>query len=310
MWHVLAVAAPAVPTTTAVEAVGVRLADLALRAAGATVVLLIAWVLAGAARRAIRRNLDKTPLDRTLGKFLSNVIRWVVVGVALVATLNLFGVEPTSFAALVGAAGLAIGLAFQGSLSNLAAGLMLLLFRPFKFGDFVNVAGQMGTVNEIDIFQTELDTPDGRRVIVPNGQIFGNIIENLTHHPRRRVDVLVGVAYAADIDATRAALEGAVQGVPGSLEDPPREVVLDKLGASSVDWRVSVWCKRESMGVVKQAMTRAVKNALGEAGIGIPYPQLDVHLDAAGGIVLRGERAGRGSGQSAALEAARGGPGS
>jgi small conductance mechanosensitive channel len=198
---------------------------------------------------------------------------------AALTCLNRFGGETTSFAALIGAAGLAIGLAFQGTLSNFAAGAMLLIFRPYKVGDEVNVAGYTGTVREIELFTTAIDTPDYRRIIVPNSSIFGAVIENVTHHPVRRFSVGVGTAYSADIDETRRVLERAVRSVVQVAPTPAPAVVLLELGASSVNWNVQAWAKREAYGDAKQAVTRAVKIELDESGIGIPFPQLDLHLD-------------------------------
>jgi small conductance mechanosensitive channel len=143
----------------------------------------------------------------------------------------------------------------------------------------INVAGQLGTVNEIELFTTTIDTFDNRRIIIPNSAIFGSVIENISHHPRRRADVDVGVDYSADIDRTREVLERAAASVEGVLEDPAPAVILLGLGASSVDWSVRVWANSDKFGAVKQATTRAVKMALDEAGIGIPFPQMDVHLD-------------------------------
>ncbi len=193
--------------------------------------------------------------------------------------LSKFGVETASLAAVIGAAGLAIGLAFQGTLSNFAAGAMLLVFRPYKVGDTVVVAGHAGTVDEIELFTTTLDTPDKRRVIVPNSSIFGAVIENHTHHGARRFEIPVGAAYAADVDQTRAALERAVQSVPMVLTMPAPDVMLMGLGSSSVDWAVRGWARRESLGQAKQAVIRAVKLELDRAGIGIPFPQMELHFD-------------------------------
>jgi small conductance mechanosensitive channel len=252
-------------------------------ALGVIVLMAVAWILAGWARATTRRALAKTKFDPTLGKFFSNMLRWAILVIAVVTSLQFFGITATSFAAVIGAVTLAIGLGFQNSLSNLAAGVMLLIFRPFKVGDMVNVAGQLGKVNEIDLLMTEIDTPDGRRIILPNGQVFGNIIENITHHPRRRVDIAVGVSYEADIDATRAALLAAARAVSPRIDDPAPEVALTGLGASSVDWAVRVWTLRENFGATREATLRAVKLSLDGAGISIPYLQLDVHLRAAPG---------------------------
>jgi small conductance mechanosensitive channel len=210
---------------------------------------------------------------------LSKLVRWAILLLAALTCLNKFGVETTSFAALIGAAGLAIGLAFQGTLSNFAAGAMLLLFRPYKVGDEVNVAGYSGTVREIELFTTAIDTPDYRRIIVPNSSIFGAVIENVTHHPVRRFNVEVGTAYSADIDETRRVLERAIRTVAAVVANPEPAVVLLELGASSVNWSVRGWAMRDYYGQAKQDVIRAVKIELDAAGIGIPFPQLDLHLD-------------------------------
>jgi len=156
---------------------------------------------------------------------------------------------------------------------------MLLIFRPFKVGDVVRVADVFGTVDEIELFTTAVDTFDKRRIIVPNNQIVGAIIENVSYHKQRRVDVSVGVEYAADIDQTRAVLEKAAASVEQGLKDPAPQVVLGDLGDSSVGWTVRVWVNAGDFWPAKEAATRAVKTHLDEAGIGIPFPQMDVHLD-------------------------------
>ncbi|MCA9268862.1 MAG: mechanosensitive ion channel [Planctomycetales bacterium] len=245
---------------------------------GAIVLMLVAWIAAGWTSRFLGAAMRRARIDETLTRFMEKLARWGVLLLAVLACLSIFGVETTSFAAVIGAAGLAVGLAFQGTLSNFAAGVMLLIFRPFAVGHAVNVAGLVGKVDSIDIFTTAIDTFDNRRIIVPNSSIFGATIENISFHPRRRVDVEVGTAYEADIDRTRHVLESAVAAVDNALQDPPPEVVLNGLGASSVDWRVSVWAKADDFLAIKQATIRAVKMSLDQADIGIPYPQRDVHL--------------------------------
>ncbi len=244
----------------------------------ALVVLCAGWIFAGWLGSVARKALTRAEIDETLAKFLSRLVRWAVLLLVVLACLSVFGVETTSFAAVIGSMGLALGLAFQGTLGNFAAGIMLLMFRPFNAGDVITVAGQTGKVNEIELFTTTLDTFDNRRWIVPNGEVFGAPIENITYHPTRRVDVAVGVSYAADIDQTREVLSKAAQGVPGALDDPAPAVILVDLGDSAVNWSVRVWAKTEEFVAVKQAATRAVKLALDEVGIEIPFPQLDVHM--------------------------------
>lgn len=245
----------------------------------ALLVLLAGWIFAGWAGSATRRALSRARVDETLSRFLSKLARWTVLLLVVLACLGVFGVETTSFAAVIGSAGIAIGLAFQGTLSNFAAGIMLLMFRPFKVGDVITVAGQTGKVDEIELFTSTIDSFDNRRFIIPNGQIFGATIENISYHPQRRADVPVGVDYSADVDRTREVLTQAARAVPGALEDPAPAVVLLGLGDSAVNWTVFVWAKAEEFGDVRQAAIRAVKMALDEAGIGIPFPQMDVHLD-------------------------------
>lgn len=248
------------------------------RVAVALVVLLAGWIFAGWVGGITRTALARAKIDETLSKFLCKLARWAILLLVILACLSVFGVETTSFAAVIGSAGIAIGLAFQGTLSNFAAGIMLLMFRPFQVGDVITVAGQTGKVDEIELFTTTVDTFDNRRFIIPNGQVFGSSIENITYHPHRRADVAVGVSYSADIDRTREVLTEAIQSVPGGLEDPSPAVILLDLGDSAVNWSVRVWAKADEFGDVKQAAIRAVKVALDEAGIEIPFPQMDVHL--------------------------------
>lgn len=244
----------------------------------ALALLIVGWILAGWVGAITRRALQKARVDETLTKFLGRSARWSVLVLVFVASLSLFGVETTSLAAVIGSAGIAIGLAFQGTLSNFAAGAMLLMFRPFDVSDVIRAAGELGKVDCIDLFTTTIDTFDNRRIIVPNSQLFGSTIVNVTHHPHRRTEVTVGVDYSADIDQTRDVLQAAAERVADALADPAPDVVLQDLGDSAVIWSVRAWAVNDNFGSVRQAMIREVKNALDAAGIGIPYPQMDVHL--------------------------------
>lgn len=267
------------------KSLGTELVEMATayagRVVGVLIVFFLAWVAGGWARRAVERAGARGRLDQTLARFFASVARFAILLVAGVACLGVFGVETTSFAAVLGAAGLAIGLAFQGSLSNLAAGVMLLLFRPFKVGDVVRVAGEVGKIDRIDVFVTVMTTADNRQIIVPNSNVFGSTIENVTAHPTRRVDVDVGCDYGADIDQCRKVLETVVSSLEGRIEEPAHQIYLKELGASSIDWQVRVWCKTEDYWAVRERLTRDIKYALDAAGIGIPFPQMDVHLDQA-----------------------------
>ncbi|WP_442482796.1 mechanosensitive ion channel family protein [Aeoliella sp. SH292] len=242
------------------------------------VLLTLAWTLAGWASGFVKTSLRKLRFDETLTLFLAKLTWWGIILLAALACLSRFGVETASFAAILGATGFAIGLAFQGTLSNFAAGAMLLVFRPYKVGDIVNVAGFLGKVDEIELFTTTIDTFDNRRIIVPNSSIFGAVIENVTYHKKRRVDVEVGVSYAADIDETRRVLTEAANATEGAYTEPEPAIVLMALGASSVDWSVRVWAPTSDFGDVKQALIRSVKMHLDAAGLEIPFPQMDLYV--------------------------------
>jgi len=251
----------------------------AVKVIGVIVVLFVAWIIAGWVSAIIRKPMRKLKIDETLTRFIGKTAKWAILLFAVLGCLGLFGVDVTSFAVVVGAMGLAVGLAFQGTLSNLAAGVMLLIFRPFKVDDVVNVAGITGKIYEIGLFSTHMDTPDNRRMIVPNSQIFGATIENITHHAIRRVDVAVGADYGADLDKTREVLMAVAQKhhVASTGKDP--QVYMTELGASSVDYAIRVWAATADYWGVREALMVDVKKALDNANIGIPFPQMDVHLD-------------------------------
>ena len=242
-------------------------------------ILMAALVGARFARRAAQRALERAKVEATLAKFFSNILRYAILGMALLIGLSALGIETTSFAAMLGAAGLAVGLSLQSSLSNFACGVLLLTFRPFKVGDFVNVSGSSGKVDEIELFTTRLITPDNRVLVLPNSSVFGSTIENFNELGTRRVEVKVGVAYGASIDDTKLALEKAIRSVEGVLSTPASQVMLNELGASSVDWLVRAWVKSDDFWLVRERLTRAVKLELDATKIGIPFPQVEVHLD-------------------------------
>lgn len=226
-------------------------------------------------------------VDQTLGKFIGKVIFYCVLLGVVGLVLSQVGVKLGGLATILAAAGFAIGLAFQGTLSNFAAGVLLLVFRPFKVGDFINAAGVMGKVNEIDLFTTTLDTPDHRRIIVPNSSISGSTIENVSFHLHRRAEVLVGVAYNADIDRTREALTHACQALGDRViqgESRGYQVILSDLGSSSVNWIVRAWVVSADFFGAREMLTVEVKRQLDLAGIAIPFPQMDVHLFRQGDI--------------------------
>ena len=242
-------------------------------------IVVIGLLVAGWAARLTTKAMSKAHVELTLSKFAGKMAKWAILVLVGLACLGVFGIEVTAFAAVIAAAGFAVGMAFSGTLGNFASGVMLLVFRPFKVGDVVSVAGHTGKVDEIDLFVTSLDTPDNRRLILPNSSIFGASIENISHHATRRVDVAVGTDYGADLDKTREILAKAAGSVDKVKSDPAPAIVLAELGGSSIDWSVRVWVDAGYFWPVKDALTREVKYALDKAGIGIPFPQMDVHLD-------------------------------
>lgn len=234
---------------------------------GAMIFFIFAWIVSGILAKLLLQALQRARVEVTISKFLATLLRWSLIALSTVACLGMFGVNIAAFAAVLGAVGLAIGLALQGSLSNLAAGVMLLLFRPFKVGDAISVAGQAGIVDEIELFSTRLDTPDNRRIIIPNSTAFNAIVENTSHHETRRVDVMVGVDYRSDIPTTRRALIGAIESIPEVLDEPAAAAVVVRFGKSAIEWQISAWCKRTDAGVVQQAVMQSAQDHLAKAGI-------------------------------------------
>ncbi len=254
------------------------LAQYGVKVIGVIALLFVAWLVASWGSRSTLKGLRRARIDETLSKFAAKSVKWLILLFAILGCLGLFGVSVTSFAAVLAASAFAIGLAFQGTLSNFSAGVMLLVFRPFKIGDVISVAGHIGKVDEIALFTTTLDTADNRRLIIPNSSVFGSTIENVTYHSVRRVDVAVGTDYSADLDTTREVLTKAARQVPDQVPDREAQVVLSELGASSVDWSVRVWVETSNYWPTKEVLTRSVKKALDEAKISIPFPQMDVHM--------------------------------
>jgi len=248
-------------------------------------VILVAAVFIGKIASGMTRNaMTRSRVDETLARFFGKMVYYLIVILGAIFALSKFGIDVTAFAAILAAAGFAVGMALSGTLGNFASGVMLLIFRPFKVGDVINAAGITAAVHEIELFTTTFDTPDNRRIIVPNGQIYGGTIENITFHGERRCDVNVGTEYGADIDATRAALAKAAESLDAKMvkgDGRGYQVYLLDLGDSSVNWVVRFWCRTADYWGVKEELTRAVKQHLDEAGIGIPFPQMDVHVDGA-----------------------------
>ena len=247
----------------------------------AVVILVAAWILSKIVGNGVRRTLAKSKVDETLSRFFGKLAGYLILTLGVIFALSKFGIDVTSFAAILAAAGFAVGMALSGTLGNFAAGVMLLIFRPFKVGDYIVAGGTEGTVEEIELFTTTLNTLDNRHIILPNGLIHGAVIENVTYNKTRRVDVNVGVSYGASMKDTRKVLLDGIANIPNALSDPGPDAYLVELADSSVNWQVRVWCNPVDYWDVRQDLTEAAKDALDAAGISIPFPQLDVHMDKA-----------------------------
>ena len=246
---------------------------LLISAGKALAVLVLGWIVAAWAGRVVRTRLNAVPqMDATLGNFLGSLVKWGLLVVVLVTVLGIFGVQATSLIAILGAASLAIGLALQGTLSNLAAGFMLVLFRPYKLGEFVDIGGSSGTVKDLNLFFTELVTPDNVQIIVPNGQAWGAIITNYSAHDTRRVDLTFGIDYSDSSDLAMQVILDLARADDRVHADPTPWAKVTNLGDSSVDISVRLWCDAPDYWDLKFDMTKTVKEAFDAKGISIPYP--------------------------------------
>ncbi len=246
---------------------------------GAIVILVIGWMAAGWGKRVTTLGLNKTDkVDALITGFVANGVRYAILIFTGIAVLERFGVETTSFVAVLGAMGLAIGLAMQGALSNVAAGVMILMFRPFKVGDFIEGGGISGTVKTVSLFLTYMNTPDNVEIILPNSQLWNAAIRNYSFNDTRRLDLLFGIGYDDDIDKAIKIINDIIVSDDRCHSDPEPVVVVGNLGDSSVDLIVRVWCKSGDYWALKWDMLKTVKQTFDKKEISIPYPQRDVHL--------------------------------
>lgn len=243
----------------------------------ALLVFVIGRIVAGLIGRIIKKVLHKTKMDNMLVNFVMSIISALLLLFVIVASLDQLGVDTSSLIAIVGAAGLAIGLSLQDSLKNFAAGVMLIVFRPFKEGDFVEAAGVSGVVEEISIFSTKMRTADNKEVIVPNGPIYGDVIINYSARETRRVDMVFGISYDDDIKKAKELLETILQEDERILKEPAPVVAVSELADSSVNFVVRPWARTADYWDVLWDTTETVKLRFDEAGLSIPYPQMDVH---------------------------------
>ncbi|MDX1293128.1 MAG: mechanosensitive ion channel, partial [Hyphomonas sp.] len=246
-------------------------------------VLVIGLRIAGWLAGIVRREAMKCEgIDDTLGSFFASLVRWAITAAVLIAVLQVFGVQATSFVAVLGALTLAIGLSMQGALGNIASGVMIMLFRPYKLGDYVEAAGVGGTVKDINLFQTVLATPDNVKVLVPNSQAIDGVIRNYTGYDTRRADVTFGIDYDDDMDKAIAIIRQVIDADARIFKDPEPFVKVVNLGDSSVDIATRSWVKADDVWDVKFHLTKAVKEAFDREGISIPYPhQVEIQKQAA-----------------------------
>lgn len=254
------------------------LASWGLKVLGAIVVLLIGRMIASWGRKFTSRALERAGVDETVVPFAAKLVYFLIMVFVLLAVLGLFGIPTTSIIAVLGAASLAVGLALQGTLSNFAAGVMLLLFRPFDVDDYIEVAGHAGTVKTVGVFATTLNTLDNVQITIPNRKVYGEAIKNYSANDIRRVDLVASVAYDDDLQTAKDTLMAILEADERVLDDPAPTVAVSELGASSVDFVVRPWCRAEDYWNVRFDLTRAIKESLEGAGLSIPFPQQDMHV--------------------------------
>ena len=244
----------------------------------AIAIYVIGRIVVGFILSIFRRVMAKSKYDAMLVDFLEAIISAILMLFVIVASLDQLGVDTTSLVAILGAAGLAIGLSLQDSLKNFAAGVMLLVFKPFKSGDFVEAGGTAGTVNKIGIFTSTMTTPDNKEIIVPNGAIYSGTITNFSAKETRRVDMVVGIGYDAELLKAKQVLQEMVEADPRILQEPAPTIAVAELADSSVNFVVRPWVQSADFWGVKFDFTEAVKLRFDKEGISIPFPQMDVHL--------------------------------
>ncbi|MBR5566131.1 MAG: mechanosensitive ion channel [Roseburia sp.] len=263
---------------TYLEGMVPNLISFVLQIVLAIVVYVIGTKMIKWAVKLVKKAMERHEVDTGVIQFLSAIVKYALYLILIMTILGLFGVATTSVVAAVGSAGVAVGLALQGSLSNFAGGVLILLLKPFKVGDYIIQGGSEGTVYEISLFYTKLKTGDNKVVVIPNGTLSNNTIMNVSHMDRRRVDIVVGIAYEADIKVAKDIMYKLAQNDACRLPEEDAIVFVDNLGASSVDIGVRLWVSAADYWTVKWRLTENIKYAMDENGISIPYQQIDVQI--------------------------------
>jgi len=260
------------------DTISIILLEWALRLAYALIIFFVGKWIASFTKKSLRKVCEAKELDKSLTSFCTNVLYYLLMAVVLVAALSKLGVPTTSVIAIMGAAGLAVGLALQSSLSNFAAGVMILMFRPFKIGDAIVGGGTMGVVKEIDLLTTVLNSFDGKKVIVPNGKFLQDSITNISANPTRRVDMTYSIAYTDDLDQAKKIIMDILVEDERVLKDPAPAVALSELADNSVDIVARAWVDSPNWWPVLCETQEKVKKAFDSSGLTIPFPQRDVHI--------------------------------
>ena len=264
--------------TQVVEFLKTQGVDLGINIVIAIAIFYVGKLVISLVIRGMRKVMQAREVDKTLETFVANLVRMALMVVVVIAAISQVGIETTSFIAIFGAAGLAVGLALQGSLSNFASGVLIVLFRPYKVGDFIEAAGIAGVVEQVQILTTVLRTGDNKQIIVPNSQVMDSVITNYSANDTRRVDMVVGVSYDDDLDKVRKTLEELVSAEDRILEDPAVTIAVSELADSSVNFVVRPWVKTADYWGVMFDLTEAIKKRFDKEGIAFPFPQQDVHL--------------------------------
>ncbi len=261
-----------------IETIQTKIADYGLQVLGALAILIIGMWVAKMLKKGIAKLMERSKVDPTLISFVSSLAHVGLQICVIIAALDTLDVKTTSFIAILGAAGLAVGLALQGSLSNFAAGVLMIIFKPFKVGELIEAGGTLGVVQEIGIFTTVINTLDNRKTIVPNAKLTDDSITNYSANNTRRVDLVAGISYGDDIDKARTAIQAALAEVPGILESPAPDIFVKEMADSSVNFAVRPWCRPADYWAVYFGVTEAIKKRFDAEDITIPFPQRDVHL--------------------------------
>jgi small conductance mechanosensitive channel len=245
---------------------------------GAIIILILGRIIAGLGRKIVSKILERSETDPSISAFVGNLTYFLILVFAVLAALAKFGVQTASFVAILAAAGFAIGFALQGSLANFAAGVLILVLRPYRVGDVIDGAGVLGSVKEIQLFTTVLATPDNVKIMVPNGKLFGDVIKNISAYDTRRIDLVVGIGYTSDIQKAYDIMMNLVKEDNRILSDPAPQIAVSELADSSVNFVVRPWVKKEDYWGVRFDLTRKIKESFDRDGIEIPFPQQVVHM--------------------------------